>query len=71
MTPLQQDRIPAVEDEPRHQKVRRSRPCAKSTHWISETIREGLLVPDPDLRPVCAPFLWRHIHGHPEGYPSR
>ena len=33
--PLQQDRIPAAEDESRHQKVRRNRPCAKSTHRIS------------------------------------
>jgi CRP/FNR family transcriptional regulator, cyclic AMP receptor protein len=24
----------------------------------------------PD-RPVCAPFLWRRIHGHPTGNPSR
>jgi len=33
--PLEQARILAVEDEPRHQKVRRYRPCVKSTRWIS------------------------------------
>src|ERR1035437_7728463 len=33
--PLEQARILAVEDEPRHQKVRRCRPCVKSTRWIS------------------------------------
>jgi hypothetical protein len=48
--PLQQGRVPAVEDECRHQKVRRNRPRAKSTHrFLVVTIGEGLLVLDPDL----------------------
>ena len=38
---------------------------------LVETIREGLLVRDPDLTSGCVPFLWRHIHSHPKGYPSR
>jgi hypothetical protein len=39
---------------------------------LRQTIREGLLVPDPDLTVrFCAPFLWRHIHSHPKGYPLR
>jgi hypothetical protein len=39
---------------------------------LVETAREGLLVIEPDLDgPVCEPLLWRHIHSHPKGYPSR
>ena len=38
---------------------------------LVETIREGLVL-DPDLTVRFAtPFLWRHIHSHPRGYPSR
>ena len=43
--PLRQDRIPAVEDEPLHQKVCRSRPCAKSTHWMSQRQAGSCAIP--------------------------
>ena len=48
--PLQQDRIPAVEDESRHQKGAQQPAVSEVDPLdIVEMIREGLLVLDPDL----------------------
>ena len=42
---------------------------------LVEAVREGHLVFEPDLTvrfsPIYEPFLWRHIHSHPRGYPLR
>ena len=63
------DHILAVEDEPPHRKVSRSRCVSEVDPWdLVETVREGLLVLDSDLT-ICFAnrFLLRHIRSRTRG----